>query len=450
MNFKGFTFRVGIRLVMLFLFMAGLAYSVATDFSLLVSAILSIIILFQAWGLFRFVNRTNQELVNFITGLRFNDYMQTFTLKHLGGTFRELESAMNLTVKKVKELRSEKEQQAAYFQALVEHMPLPLFFIFPDGRIEVLNNATRRVFNVADITNLEELESFGPGFARDVRQIQPGESLLATVIIDDTQNQFIISATQINMAGKLQKLISMQNVQSQIDATELATWQNLLRVTSHEILNSLSPVSSLAKTTQGLVDDYIKTHKIKPSEREDLVDISDGLETLVRRSEGLTAFVHSYRQLTRMPPPKMAKIGLGPYFRRMESLVHEDLQKRKINLEISVTPKTLSVRADEGMLDQSLINLIKNAAEALAKTKKPKIEIRAYFSTRSQVVIEVEDNGPGIAPDKRDQIFVPFFTTKDSGSGVGLTLVRYIMLSHGGTASYHPGPKKGSVFRLAF
>lgn len=450
MNFKSFTFQIGFRLAILFVFMAGLALSITSNFSGILSVILVIAIVSQTYGILRYVNRTNQELVNLMTGLRFDDYMQTFTLGHLGTTFKELDTALNLTVNKVKKLRSEKEQQAAYFQALVEHMPLPLFFIFADGRIEVLNNATRRAFNVADITNVAELDEFGAGFARDVKQVDPGESQLTTITVDGADQQYIISATQIIMAGTMQKLISLQNVQSQLDATELATWQNLLRVTSHEILNSLSPVSSLAKTTQGLVNDFKNNHTVKLEEKEELDDISDALETLVRRSEGLVGFVQSYRQLTRMPPPKMKKIPLEKYFHRLESLIKADWEKRKIKLDIEVSPKNLAVSADEGMLDQALINLLQNAADALQETKKPAVTIRAYFSNRNQIIIEVEDNGPGIEKDKRDQIFVPFFTTKRHGSGVGLTLVRYILLSHGGSASYLPASKKGSIFRLAF
>ncbi|MHA1544074.1 MAG: sensor histidine kinase, partial [Alphaproteobacteria bacterium] len=273
---------------------------------------------------------------------------------------------------------------------------------------------------------------------------------LTTITVDGTDQQYILSATQIIMAGTLQKLISLQNVQSQLDATELATWQNLLRVTSHEILNSLSPVSSLAKTTQGLVSDFKNNHPVKKDEKEELDDISDALETLVRRSEGLVGFVQSYRQLTRMPPPKMKKIPLQKYFHRLESLIKADWEKRKIKLDIEVSPKNLAVSADEGMLDQALINLLQNAADALKGKNKPVVKIRAYFNQRNQIIIEVEDNGPGIEKDQRDQIFVPFFTTKRQGSGVGLTLVRYILLSHGGAASYLPAPGGGSIFRLAF
>jgi len=252
------------------------------------------------------------------------------------------------------------------------------------------------------------------------------------------------------MGGKILKLIFLQNVQSQLDATELATWQNLLRVTSHEILNSLTPVSSLARTAKSLVEDFEGGHKLGKAEKAELKDIHDALDTLVKRSEGLTGFVQNYRQLTRMPPPSMQKIKLKKYLSRLEALLKSEWAKSKITLTVSIEPENLILVADEGMLDQALINLLRNASDALKKVKGAEVKIKAFMDSQQRVVLEVSDNGPGIEKDLVDKIFVPFFTTKKEGSGVGLTLVRYIILSHGGAISYRPGQKGGSVFRIVF
>jgi len=353
-------------------------------------------------------------------------------------------------VEKVKKLRLENEHQALYFQALVEHIPLPLFVVKGNNSIEVLNNATRRTFNVSDFTNLRQLEEFGPAFMRDVSQIGPGETILTTIQIDGVEQQFILGSTQLSLDSKILKLIFLQNVQSQLDATELATWQNLLRVTSHEILNSLTPVSSLARTAKSLVEDFDESHRLGKSEKAELADIHDALDTLVKRSEGLTGFVQNYRQLTRMPPPKMQKIKLASYLSRLEALLKTDWARSNIKLTISIEPENLTLVADEGMLDQALINLLRNASDALKKTKGAEVKIRAFLDSQQRVVLEVSDNGPGIEKDLVDKIFVPFFTTKKEGSGVGLTLVRYIILSHGGAISYSTGLKGGSVFRIVF
>ena len=450
MGYKKFTFQVGFRLTLIFAALLGLAYAVSEQIDLIFILGLVALTIILMVNLMRYVNKSNRDLTNILSGLRFGDYQQTFTMGELGKTFRDLEFVLHLTVEKVKKLRLENEHQALYFQALVEHIPLPLFVLKGNGSIEVLNNATRRTFNVAEITSLTQLEEFGAGFMRDVSQIEPGTTLLTTIQIDRVEQQYILGATQITLAGKILKLISLQNVQSQLDATELATWQNLLRVTSHEILNSLTPVSSLARTAKSLADDFDKSHKLGKAEKAELKDIRDALDTMVKRSEGLTGFVQSYRQLTRMPPPKMQKIKLSDYLSRLESLLKPEWDKKKIKLTLSIEPSSLILVADESMLDQALINLLRNAADALKGVKKAEVKIRTFLDSKQRVAIEIADNGPGIDKDLADKIFVPFFTTKKEGSGVGLTLVRYIVLSHSGAITYRPGETGGSVFRIVF
>ena len=354
------------------------------------------------------------------------------------------------TVGKFKSLRIEKQKQAVYNQTLIQHIPIPLFIVHTDGRVEILNNATRRVFNVADITNTEDLTKFGASFQRDVLQVQPGEALVTAIELSGTQEYFIMTATQLSSRGAMHKLVSLQTVQSQIDATELATWQNLLRVTSHEILNSLAPVSSCAQTAKALVDDVIENDIDDTTLAEDLHDIQESLDTVLRRSEGLTRFIKSYRQLSRMPPPDKKKIGLSDYFQHINALVRDELARKNVHIDFQCRPPRQTVMADKDMLDQVLINLIRNASDALAETGGADIMISANIDDKQRVVIEVNDNGPGIPAGQEEKIFMPFFTTKSQGSGIGLALVRYIMLSHGGTAVYEPNEQQGSSFRLIF
>ena len=450
MNFKNYNLQVGARLALLFIAMLGLAFAIAYDAQLTLALVLGVIILVTAISLIRYMHKVIRDLESFLSGFRYGDFQQSFTIRQLGANFQKLETLLKLTVEKFKEMRSKQAQQAVYFQSLVQHLPLPFLIVHNDGRVEILNMATRRAFNVADITNADQLAQFGASFQRDVLQIQPGESLLSSVMIETTEEYYILTATSISLDGRQQKLVALQNVQGELDATELATWQNLLRVTSHEILNSLAPVSSCAQTAESLVGDILGKDIDDPQIRGDLEDIRDAVETMARRSEGLSRFVQSYRQLTRMPPPKTRKITVGEYFQRLESLLKNELAQKKIAVNFSRHPASLALLADEDMLDQAMINLVRNAADAVKDSGDGKIDIRAYVDGRQRVILEVSDNGPGIEPEAAKNIFVPFFTTKKQGSGVGLTLVRYIMLTHGGTALYSPGPDGGSVFRLVF
>ena len=450
-----FRVQLGLRLCVLFLCLLGLAFGIAFDTRVSLLVLLGIVITILAWSIVRYINHTNRELESFLAGLRFGDFQQTYTIGHLGPSFRSLENALKLAIGKFKELRSEQEQQALYYRSLMQHMPIPYLIVKPDQRVEVLNLATRRAFNVADITHTRELTRFGAGFQRDVLHVDPGEALLTTIELGDNREYFIMTAAELTLGGRIHKLVSLQNVQGEIDATELATWQNLLRVTSHEILNSLAPVSSCAQTAQTLVDDLIARHRDNPELSrehldEEMRDIRESVETVLRRSEGLTRFIQSYRQLSRMPPPKKKRIAFDKYFRRLESLVRGDLARKDIALVLSHRPQGLYVVADEDMLDQMLINLIRNASDALTDSENARVEVSAFQDERQRTVIDVIDNGPGIPQELLDKIFVPFFTTRNEGSGIGLALTRYIMLSHGGKVTCLPEQDQGTVFRLTF
>jgi len=450
MKFETYDLQVGIRLAVLFAAMLGLAFAIVYEREFSLVLVLSVIILVTAISFVRYSKRVIRDLSSFLNGFRYGDFQQKLSIRHLGASFQELESELQLTVERLRKIHSQQAQQAFYLQSLVQHLPLPFLILHDDDRVEIMNMATRRTFNVAEITNSGDLASFGASFQRDVLQIQAGESLLSNITIDNSEEHYILSATEITMDGRSQKLVALLNVQGELDATELATWQELLRVTSHEILNSLAPVSSCAQTAASLIADVLASGLDDPEVRGDLEDIRDAVDTIARRSEGLMGFVRSYRQLTRMPPPKMQKVLLGDYFQRLESLLISELAKSGISLNFSRHPAGLTVLADEDMLDQAMINLVSNAADAVRDSGHGRIDVRAFMDGKQRVILEVEDNGPGIDPNTAKSIFVPFFTTKQQGSGVGLALVRYIMLTHDGTALYSPGPKSGSVFRLVF
>ena len=438
------------RLTLLFVAMLALAFAIAFDGQLTLMMTLVIVILIAGISLIRFMHKIFGDLECFLSGFRFGDFQQSFTIRQLGTSFEKLETLLNLTSEKFKQMRLKQEQQAVYFQSLVQHLPLPFLIVHDNGRVEIMNMATRRLFNVAEITNSDQLTQYGASFQRDVLQIRPGESLLSSITIENTEEFFVLTSTAISLQGSQQKLVSLQNVQGELDATELASWQNLLRVTSHEILNSLAPVSSCVQMVESLVGDILGKEINDQDVRDDLEDIRDAIETMARRSEGLKRFVQSYRQLTRMPPPKTRKVMVGDYFRRLESLLTHELAQKRIAVSFSRHPASLTLLADEDMLDQAIINLVRNAVDAVKDSDDGKIGIRAYINGKQRVILEVSDNGPGIDAETVSNIFVPFFTTKKQGSGVGLSVVRYIMLSHGGTAHYSPAADGGSIFRLVF
>ena len=265
-----------------------------------------------------------------------------------------------------------------------------------------------------------------------------------TMKIDDTPHQLSVAATAITIGQQQELLISLQDIQSELDTAQLSAWQDLVRVLTHEIMNSITPVASLAKTAVDLVDDVAEQVASQPALVAELSDITDAVNTVARRSDGLMQFVTSYRRLTRLPPPNKQPISIVNLFENVERLACQHWPSKSIAYQFSASPPSLTLNADNDMLEQVMINLLQNAEHAVAGVSQAYITINASLNNRGRVIIEVSDNGSGIDQAVAEKIFVPFFTTKRDGSGVGLALTRQIMLAHGGFISL---ANKTSKFR---
>lgn len=412
--------------------------------------LVSLILLWQCVAAFRFVSRTNAELVRFFNAARYADFSQRFELKGVGAGFGELGSAFTDILKRFQEVRAGQEEELRHLKAMIEHVPVPLVSLHPNDDITLWNNSARRLFGTNKVTRMDDLNQFGQEFAEHVAKVNPGERRLVTFTVDGMEQQLTVAATQIILAGKAEKLISMQDIQSELDGAQLQAWQDLVRVLTHEIMNSITPVASLAKTAVDLLDDAKDKVQDHPDVVEELSDVSDAVQTVARRSDGLTNFVGSYRRLTRLPPPNKKRISLNDLFTQVDTIATQQWQEKGIKLSTEVTPVALELDIDIDMIEQLLINLLQNAEQALVDTDSPQVNMRGYLNKRGHVVIEVSDNGPGIEEDIANKIFVPFFTTKREGSGVGLALTRQVMIAHGGNVKLESETGKGALFRLTF
>jgi nitrogen fixation/metabolism regulation signal transduction histidine kinase len=312
------------------------------------------------------------------------------------------------------------------------------------------NNASRKLFGANHVTKLSDLIPFGAEFAKHLSAVKPGERRLVHFTIDGMEHQLSISATQILLTQKQETLVSMQDIQSELDIAQLQAWQDLVKVLTHEIMNSITPVASLAKTTVDLVADCKHKASSFPELKEDLQDISQAVETVARRSDGLIQFFSSYRQLTQLPTPNKNKINISTLFQQSCSLATQQWDKKGIEVQINIEPSELEVTVDKDMLEQVLLNLLQNAEHAVESCHSPMVSLNAFLNKRGHVVIEVSDNGKGIPDEIGNKIFVPFYTTKQQGSGVGLALTRQIMLAHGGAIQYEVKAAGGTVFRMTF
>jgi len=412
--------------------------------------LVTLIFITQSLLIFRFVLKTNRELTRFFDAARYADFSQRFELKGMGAGFGELGNAFTDILKRFQDNRAIHEEELRHLKAMIEHVPVPLISIHGDGLLTLWNNSSRRLFGSNQITQVDDLNQFGKEFSDHLQSVTAGERRLVTFEVDGMEQQLTVSATQIVIAGKHEKLISMQDIQSELDGVQLQAWQDLVRVLTHEIMNSITPVASLAKTAVDLLEDATQKVKDNPEITEELADASAALQTVARRSDGLMKFVGSYRRLTRLPPPNKKLVKLSDLFAQVHNIATQDWEQKGIQFSSQIIPSELDINIDSDMIEQLLINLLQNAEQAVESIKKPQISMQASLNKRGHVVIDIIDNGKGVADDIAKKIFVPFFTTKKQGSGVGLALTRQVMIAHGGKVKLEKSESGGALFRLIF
>ena len=432
MGFRRFSVLLIVRLVL-----AGIAGGVTVWLFLqpglhsltLLSAVLLVGLVGELWW---YVSRTNREITRFLDAARHADYSQRFNFENVGAGFEELANTFSEILEKISAVRSNQEMELRRLRALIDHTPIPLLTIHGDDTITLQNNSARRMFGSAQVTRLKDLRQFGVSFYTAVNEAVPGNRELVSFSVDGVEYKLTLATTENIVAGEAIRLVSLQDIQSELDMTQADAWQDLVRVLTHEIMNSITPVRSLATTAAEVVEDIAaKTESDSPI-RDDIDDLRDALNTLQKRSNNLMEFVNSYRQLTRLAPPEKKRMPIRQLFESVATIAAAEWPDSKQILTYDVDPEGLDVYADQVLLEPVLLNLLRNAWQATLNTDNPKIEMRGRFNSRGNVVIDVSDNGPGVPDDLTRKIFVPFFTTKEQGSGVGLALARQVMTAHGG------------------
>ena len=442
-----FRSRVVMRIVLLGLTMALFAYLLNSFDRLFAALLVGVVILFQLFELLRFVSQTNRKLTRFLESIKYSDFISGFsTDDHLGKSFKELNEAFNDVLEAFRKARSEKEEHWQYLNTVVQQVRTGILSVDHQGEIQLINANAKKFMGVTSIQSLEDLIDINPRLYKTIFDVQPGKSALyrgAEVLLT-------IQATELRIRGQTLKLVTLQNIQSELQRQELEAWQNLTRVLRHEIMNSITPISSLTATLREILQhDLVKVNNHYELKNEAAEDLHDGLITIAKRSRGLIQFIDAYREYTSLPHPKLKAVVVCDLLRTVEHLMRHDLKKTNIDFSVDCQSLVMTIEADAEMIEQVLINLIKNAIEGCANTPQAKIELTASY-VEDNVVIEVSDNGVGIIREALDKIFVPFYTTKKTGSGIGLSLSRQIMQLHNGylTVKSYPGVK--TTFTLRF
>jgi two-component system, NtrC family, nitrogen regulation sensor histidine kinase NtrY len=410
---------------------------------------LAIIFILQIAELIRFVNHTNRELSRFFLAIKHADFTITFQQAHLGKSFRELEENMQSILQAYKQVKIEKEAQYQFLQMLVKQLPIGIISL-TEEEIVLMNATAERLLGIEGFKNWSLLKLRNPVLTDELDSLgDHGRKLIEIRIGHDTSHLAVEVSTSY-ILDKSYRFITIQDIQTEIEQKEVEAWHKLIRILTHEIMNSVTPVSSLTETMQSMLTDRNGQLKgIDDITTETLGDIRFSLDTIQKRSEGLLDFVEKYRALTRVPKPSMSLVHIKPFLKTVVNLMEPEVLRQNISLQWQVDDENLQVNLDRNLIEQVIINLITNSIYALQTVTEKKIILHAYRKDH-QVIMEVTDNGIGIRDKEMQDIFIPFFSTKKEGSGIGLSLSKQIMSLHKGSIKVTSIPHTKTSFFLIF
>jgi len=410
--------------------------------------IISGIFLYLVAELIRYMNKINRKLEDFFIAHLSGEVTSTFIKSKKEEEFIKLYHYFDELNTKLENARIENEISNTYFKTLVDHAAVGLIAFTADGKIEFFNDAARKIFGIHVLKNLSKLDQFKEGLSEHLLLLTSNQTELVTLIINGELIQLATRKVQFHTGEKAVHLVSLQNIKPELEQKEVESWQRLIRVLTHEIMNSISPITSLVASLTRIFREKETGQVKKPEEitTQAIEKTLKGLDLVEGRGNGLVKFVQNYREVTRLPKPHFQVVNLKELLQQVAILGGYQIPEREIPVIVDCHPSIL-FQADPGLLGQVLINLVKNALEAVENTDQPVIKLTGQ-SNQDHTIIEVEDNGPGIQPSVLEDIFVPFFTTKEKGSGIGLSLSRQIVRLHGGSLEAYSVPGNKTVFTI--
>lgn len=436
---RGFTRALIVRFVLLLGATFAVVWAWQTPGLVAVRWLAALVLAGTVYGLWQLISRTNVEVARFIETLRLGDLTAHFAGRE-GSGFGTLGDAFNAAIQQVREERRLSGDELRYLEALIDDMPVALLTADASGRIDPGNKAARRLFARHGGARAEDYTVYGATFAARLAGGGADREEMLILNLDGHAQRALVRSATLTRLGRTTRATIVQPVHDTLNEIEMAAQTDLVRVLTHEILNSLTPVTSLAATAAGLLGEIDRGGDPR------LADAHQAVATLARRAEGLARFIDSYRAVASPPRLQRRTFAAAPFVAEIARLFAADWPS--VHLHAQIDPPSLELHADPDLLAQVLINLLRNAGEATIAIERADIVLGLYRRAPGQLAIEVSDNGPGVPPALYGDVFLPFFTTRASGTGVGLNLARQIVVAHGGNIEVSQGPAGGALFRI--
>ena len=435
----GLAWRLALLLVTAFLFVSSLRVEGLGAARMLAG----IAFVATAVSLWRYIQRTNIELARFVEAIRFGDLSQNFGGSGRGTGFGEVGAALDEGIRKLRDERHRLSDANRFYEAVLDDAPTALLVIDAQGRVELGNKAARRLLIKHQGVRVEDFAEYGDAFAKSLGETSVGRPRLVPLTVDAVPQTAMVSAAVVHRLGGLVRVVAVQPIQGELNAVEIAAQSDLVRVLTHEIMNSITPVTSLARTASDLMA------QIDKGGDRDISDARAAVDTLARRADGVMHFVQTYRQISRAPEVRRREFEAAPWAEELRALFKASDAAEGVAFHLAVDPQDLIIDADPDLLFQVLINLLRNAAEAArGHAAVPEVSLSFSQTRGGRVRIEAADNGAGVPESLRQDVFLPFFTTKQKGTGGGLSLARQIVLAHRGAINLSSSPSGGALFRI--
>jgi len=403
-----------------------------------------VLLIVQTYQMHHFATRVNRKLSLFLEAIRYEDFSVRFSADNkLGESFKALNMQFNEVLEAFRQTRADREANLKYIDTIIQHVSVGVLSFDADGKIELINPAAFRLLGIYRLRYLAELGSTYPDLPGLLHEIPAGSKFLYPT---PNGQQLSINATTVRLQGRFVKLISIQNIHGELQRKELEAWQNLTKILRHEIMNSITPIVSLIGTMKEIVD--LDLVPAVPGGNEAVIDLQEALQTIENRSKGIMNFVNAYRDYTTLPKPVFTFVRLDNLLNTISNLLYSEIKGKGISFRLQIEAPNTEIRADQAQMQMVLINLVKNAMDALEHTENPKIEVKGFINSSQQICIAIIDNGPGIEQEALQKIFIPFFTTKKKGSGIGLSLSQQIIQMHGGQLKVESPPGEGTSFYI--